>query len=180
MSNPLSPSTETEFCSAIYRLDELVREFEIYPSEEVKEKVFELLGEVDRVHRVGLNHLIAYLREAGQADWIETAAQDPVIHTLFLLYDLLPGDAFFQAEKAIEKVRPYLQSHGGDIKILNVTGGVVTLHLLGNCHGCPAFQQTLQNKVRAVLEEEVPAFVDLIVDLSEPAGEVNAPGESRE
>jgi Fe-S cluster biogenesis protein NfuA len=180
MSNLPDPPSEIEFHSALHRLDELVREFEIYPSEEVKGKVFELLGEVDQVHRAGLSHLIAYLRQAGHAEWIETAARDPVVRTLFLLYDLLPGDTLFQAETAIEKVRPYLQSHGGGIEILNVTDGVVTLRLLGNCRGCPAFQQTLQNKIRAVLEEEVPGFVDLIVDPTQATAEGNAPGESRE
>jgi len=40
--------------------------------------------------------------------------------------------------RALENVRPQLQSHGGDVELLGLDGGVVRLRMRGSCHGCPS------------------------------------------
>lgn len=59
--------------------------------------------------------------------------------------------------KALERVRPYLQSDGGDISLVDVTDDyTVKVKLQGACHGCPFSMQTLKAGVEQALIREVP------------------------
>lgn len=56
-----------------------------------------------------------------------------------------------------EKVRPNLQSDGGDIELVDVTDeGVVQVRLTGSCSGCPFSAMTLAFGVEKVLKESIP------------------------
>ena len=57
--------------------------------------------------------------------------------------------------KALERVRPYLQSDGGDIDLLDVTDDMtVKVKLKGACHGCPYSMQTLKAGVEQAIMKE--------------------------
>jgi Fe-S cluster biogenesis protein NfuA len=59
--------------------------------------------------------------------------------------------------KALERVRPYLQSDGGDISLVEITDdNTVKVKLQGACHGCPFSLQTLKAGVEQALIQEVP------------------------
>lgn len=59
--------------------------------------------------------------------------------------------------KALERVRPYLQSDGGDISLVEITDdNIVKVRLQGACHGCPFSIQTLKAGVEQTLLREVP------------------------
>ena len=59
--------------------------------------------------------------------------------------------------KALEKVKPSLQAHGGDVELVEVTeDGVVKVRLVGACGGCPMAQMTLSAGIEKTLKEEVP------------------------
>ena len=58
---------------------------------------------------------------------------------LLLVHGLHPYDVQTRVARALDSVRPYLGSHGGDVELLGVDAeGVVTLRMLGNCDGCPS------------------------------------------
>jgi len=68
-----------------------------------------------------------------------------------------------QIEKVIvEKVRPSLQAHGGDISVLKIKGEKVYCELLGACGGCPGAAQTLKNIVEKQLQELVHPTIKVI------------------
>jgi Fe-S cluster biogenesis protein NfuA len=59
--------------------------------------------------------------------------------------------------KALERVRPYLQSDGGDIEFVDVSDDMtVKVKLTGACHGCPYSMQTLKAGVEQAIMKEVP------------------------
>ena len=59
--------------------------------------------------------------------------------------------------KALERVRPYLQSDGGDIEFVDVSEDMtVKVKLTGACHGCPYSLQTLKAGVEQAIMKEVP------------------------
>lgn len=63
----------------------------------------------------------------------------------------------------LEKVRPYLQSDGGDIELIDVTDDfLVKVKLTGACSGCPFSMQTLKAGVEQALIKEVPEIVEVI------------------
>jgi Fe-S cluster biogenesis protein NfuA len=65
--------------------------------------------------------------------------------------------------KALERVRPYLQSDGGDIDLLDVTEDMtVKVKLKGACHGCPYSMQTLKAGVEQAIMKEVPEIKRVI------------------
>jgi len=64
-----------------------------------------------------------------------------------------------KVEKAIEKIRPFLQRDGGDIELVEIVDGVVKVRLIGACMGCPMSQITLQEGVGRALKKEVPEIV---------------------
>ena len=66
-----------------------------------------------------------------------------------------------KVEKAIEKIRPFLQQDGGDIELVDVVDGVVKVRLKGACGCCPMSQMTLKNGVERALKEEIPEVISV-------------------
>ncbi|NLV18255.1 MAG: NifU family protein [Bacteroidetes bacterium] len=59
--------------------------------------------------------------------------------------------------EVLDKVRPYLQSDGGDIELIEVTDDLeVKVKLKGACQGCPFSMQTLKAGVEQAVIKEVP------------------------
>lgn len=149
------------------RVDELVRFFETHPDSVVQESAIELLQLVDALHRSPLKRLFALLEtyswDSGSGLSIpplERARSDHLIRRLLQLYDLVPPDQEeidpeAEVEAALEQVRPYIQSHGGDVRAVEIMDGIVTVELSGHCRGCTASQATL----RGVVEETLRAYV---------------------
>jgi len=156
--------SEAEFQAITQRLDALIQEFEALPFPDVREKVFELLQAIDAVHRAGLSQLVAFLRAHGQGALLDAAADDDTfVHALLVLYDLAPIDERTEVEAALESVRPYIQSHGGAIELLDVVDGVVHVRLLGACQGCAGAAITLKRGVEAALREGFRGFRGMAV-----------------
>ncbi len=61
--------------------------------------------------------------------------------------------------QALEKIRPVLQRDGGDVELVDVVDGVVSVRLTGACKGCPMSQMTLKNGIEKFLKKEVPEVV---------------------
>jgi Fe-S cluster biogenesis protein NfuA len=64
-----------------------------------------------------------------------------------------------KVQAAIEKIRPMLQRDGGDVELVDVQDGVVTVRLQGACAGCPMSQMTLKNGIEKLLKREIPEIV---------------------
>ncbi len=158
MAIPEQSMTEAEFQAVGQQLDALVQAFEALPFPEVRAMAFDMLQAVDSMHREALWRLVAFFHAHGQGDLLDHAAQDPIIHTLLLLYDLVPSEERTQVEAALDLVRPYMQSHGGEIEVLHVEDGVVHVRLSGACHGCAGSAMTLKRGVEAALRQGFPGF----------------------
>ena len=61
-----------------------------------------------------------------------------------------------KVEAALEKIRPSLQADGGDVELVDVADGVVTVRLTGACGTCPMSTMTLKAGVERIVKEEVP------------------------
>ena len=138
--------------------DQLIQEFEQHPDEQVREKVFRLLDAVDRLHRPGLVALMQFLESKNLWGIIEQARSDPAIRTLLELYDLMPQTEEQQVQKALDRVRPYIHSHGGEVELLGVKDGIVRVRLAGSCHGCSGSAVTLRRGVEEALKADLPGF----------------------
>lgn len=62
----------------------------------------------------------------------------------------------------IDKVQPYLKSHGGGAEVVAVEDGVVYVRMLGACAGCPLIDVTLREGIEEMLLENVPGVVAVV------------------
>ena len=67
-----------------------------------------------------------------------------------------------KVEAALAQVRPALQADGGDVELVDVNEGVVSLKLKGACAGCPMATMTLRNGIERILKEQVPEVKEVI------------------
>ena len=67
-----------------------------------------------------------------------------------------------KVEAALDQIRPALLADGGDVELIDVNEGVVTLRLTGACGGCPMATMTLRHGIERVLKEEVPEIKEVI------------------
>ena len=51
---------------------------------------------------------------------------------------------------------------GGDVQLIDVKDGVVTLRLIGACGGCPMATMTLKGGIEQVLKEKVPGVREVV------------------
>jgi Fe-S cluster biogenesis protein NfuA len=65
-------------------------------------------------------------------------------------------------EKALDEIRPFLMSDGGNIKLLSIEKNIVKVQLEGACTGCSVNQMTLKNGVEATIRKYVPQIVEVI------------------
>jgi Fe-S cluster biogenesis protein NfuA/nitrite reductase/ring-hydroxylating ferredoxin subunit len=125
-----------------------------------------LVGAVLEMHGAGLARIGEVLEEAGPAgeEAKRKLLDDGVVASLLLIHDLHPVPLEERAREALEEVRPYMDSHGGDVELLGAEGGVVRLRLKGSCDGCPASASTLELAIEEALEKAVPDMVGLEVE----------------
>nr|WP_156920644.1 NifU family protein [Thermicanus aegyptius] len=67
-----------------------------------------------------------------------------------------------KVEEVLDKLRPFIQSDGGDVELLDVEDGIVKLRLLGACGSCPSSTITLKAGIERALMEKVPEVVEVI------------------
>jgi len=61
-----------------------------------------------------------------------------------------------KVEESLARVRPALQADGGDVELVDVQDGIVTVKLTGACGGCPMASMTLKNGIERILREDIP------------------------
>lgn len=125
-----------------------------------RELVVELLDRVDDLHRLALLRLGQQLSPARVE---ELRDAHPAIAWLWDAYGV-GLDERAVATRAIDAVRPYLESHGGDVEVLAVDQGAVTVRMKGACNGCTSSAVTLQQGVEEALRAGFPDFRELVVD----------------
>ena len=68
-----------------------------------------------------------------------------------------------KVEIALDEIRPFLQSDGGDIKLLGIENGTtVKVQLQGACVGCSVNQMTLKSGVEMTIKKHAPQILEVI------------------
>jgi Fe-S cluster biogenesis protein NfuA len=60
-----------------------------------------------------------------------------------------------KVEEVLKKIRPALQADGGDVELVDVKDGIVSVKLTGHCAGCPMSTMTLKNGIERLLKDEI-------------------------
>ena len=67
-----------------------------------------------------------------------------------------------RVEVALDRIRPALQVDGGDVELVDVQDGVVTVRLTGACGSCPMSTMTLRMGVERAIKQEIPEIKKLV------------------
>ena len=158
---------------AISRLEELTAGLDP-AGEELAGALMELYGE-------GLERIMAAVDDDTRA----RLAEDGVIASLLLMHGLYPVPLEERVREALDSVRPYMESHGGDVELLGVEGGIARLRLEGSCNGCPSSTATLKNAIEDAIQRVAPDIEEIKAEGAvEPSGllqiEIACPPELRE
>ena len=136
------------------RVEILLGKLETNPDPAVRETVRDLVRALLDFHLAGLSQVIELGAERG--DFCARLAADPKVEPLLLLHGLHPDQLSVRVERALEKVRPYLYSHGGSVELVGIEEGRVQLRLQGSCNGCPSSAETLKTSIEEAILAAAP------------------------
>jgi Fe-S cluster biogenesis protein NfuA len=126
----------------------------------------ELLSTVIEMYGEGLRRIVATLNDDGEHGQRLAAqlAGDDLVASLLLIHDLHPVSLHERVLAALEQVRPYMESHGGNVELLALEDGVARLRLQGSCSSCAASAVTLELAIKQALEASAPDLAGLEVE----------------
>jgi Fe-S cluster biogenesis protein NfuA/nitrite reductase/ring-hydroxylating ferredoxin subunit len=160
------------------RIETLVQEVAAFPDPRARATAEELVQVLLDMYGEGLARLLEITAEteASGLALIDTFASDELLSSLFLLHGLHPLDIETRIMQALDEVRPYLKSHGGNVEFVRVEGGVAHLRLQGSCHGCPSSTITLKSAIEEAIYKAAPDLDDLQVEgVTEPPARPGIP-----
>jgi Fe-S cluster biogenesis protein NfuA/nitrite reductase/ring-hydroxylating ferredoxin subunit len=144
----------------IARVQELTEQLEGVHDFQARAVADELVSSIIQLYGEGLERIFAALDD----ELRDRLAQDGVVASLMLIHGLYPIDLETRVREALESVRPYMESHGGDVELLAVENGVARMRLVGHCESCPASESTLELAIKKALEETAPDLDGLEVE----------------
>jgi Fe-S cluster biogenesis protein NfuA/nitrite reductase/ring-hydroxylating ferredoxin subunit len=150
----------------IERVQELQARLDDLGQSVPRELADELVSAVVQMYGAGLERILAALFENGpDGERIAgSLADDPMVATLLLIHDLHPVPLEQRVQRALDSVRPYMESHGGNVELLSLEGGVARIHLRGSCSDCAASSVTLELAIKQALEDAAPDLEGLEVE----------------
>lgn len=148
------------------RIEALVQEVAAFADPHARATAEELVQTLLGMYGEGLARLLEITAEseASGIALIDTFASDELLSSLFLLHGLHPIDIETRIMEALDEVRPYLKSHGGNVEFVRVEDGVAHLRLEGSCNGCSASTITLKSAIEEAIYKAAPDLNDLQVE----------------
>lgn len=154
-------TNEKDFQQRMQKIEALTEEVEALPDANARAKAIELMQLLMEYHGAAIERVMDIVARSGAAGKaiFNNLAKDDLANSLLLLYGLHPVDLETRVQQALDKVRPFLKSHGGNAELLSVEDGVVRLRLIGSCNGCPSSSATLKQSIEQAIYEAAPDIV---------------------
>lgn len=148
------------------RIEELIEQVNELPDAHTRTMVEELIQSLLDMYGEGLARILelTVMTDATSYALLKTFSDDDLIGSLLLLHDLHPLDLETRVLQALDEVRPYLKSHGGNVELIGVDDGVARLRLEGSCNGCAASAITLKNTIEEAINKVAPDLERLDVE----------------
>lgn len=149
------------------RIEELLVELKAGLDPVSWRKVEETLALVTDLYGGGLAAVVRTVHtQDGDGSVMDSLVEDELVSSLLVLHGLHPRTLAQRVTAALDGVRPYLMSHGGDVEVLALDEAIgrLSLRLLGSCDGCPSSSATLRHAVERAVREAAPEIVHLDVE----------------
>ena len=154
---------ENVLAKSIEQIEELVQRIEDLPDPNARSSALALVQALMDFHGEALDRLMEVVASRGEPGYsiFNKFSADELVSNLLLLYGLHPLPLEERIAQALEKVRPHLDSHGGNVELLSITDGVVRLRLEGTCRGCPSSAETLKLAIESAIYAAAPDVVSI-------------------
>jgi nitrite reductase/ring-hydroxylating ferredoxin subunit/Fe-S cluster biogenesis protein NfuA len=117
-----------------------------------RERAHALQAAIEAFHRPALVQIVRTLRADPRGkELLFELVDDPAVHAVLALHGIVRADPMTRGERALTPVRPYLQSHGGDVELVRIDGDTAFVRLHGSCNGCSMSAVTLREGVEEAL-----------------------------
>lgn len=156
-----------EFQQRAQTIEELVAKLESISDPDHRAATQHLLQALTGLYGSGLERMMELAHSYGEpgASLISKFESDDLVKGLLLLHGLHSQDLESRVLQGLEKTRPYLKSHGGNVELVSVDdAGVVKLRLEGSCHGCPSSSVTMKLAIEDAIYEAAPDILALEVE----------------
>jgi Fe-S cluster biogenesis protein NfuA/nitrite reductase/ring-hydroxylating ferredoxin subunit len=162
------------------RIQDVIERLELLPDDHPRRLLHECVQSLLAFYGEGLERILQLTQNAGAEGQKVLAAftQDKLVSSLLLIHDLHPASLEARLCGALDQVRPYLQSHGGNVELISLRDEVARLRLQGTCQSCPSSAVTLELAVRQAIEEACPDLLDFQVEGQAPASAAAVPHRS--
>jgi Fe-S cluster biogenesis protein NfuA/nitrite reductase/ring-hydroxylating ferredoxin subunit len=121
----------------------------------------ELVGLLVEFYGAGLARIVELLGEQA----VTPLLNDGLVTSILVLHDLHPQSTEERVLAALERVRPYLGSHSGDVEYLGLDAdGTVRLRLAGSCDGCPSSAITVKLAIERGIQDVAPEVTKVDVE----------------
>jgi Fe-S cluster biogenesis protein NfuA len=159
-------SETTELRKKLGRVESLIRDAEKLPDPQLRSQIQELVAFLLEFHGEAVAKMIEDVAELGVPGHalIDAWSHDECVTNLLLLYDLHPVDMETRVLAALEGVRPFLKTHGGNVEYQGIVDGVVQLRLEGHCQSCPSSTFTLRMRIEKAIYEAAPDVAGIEVE----------------
>ena len=157
---------EKDFQQRIQKIEALVRRIETLADAEARASALALFQAVMDLHGAAVERMMEIVFDAGDTGRkiIDKFGGDDLVGSLLLLYGLHPLDLEARVTNALNRLRPSLQSHGGNVELLSVGDGVVRVRLEKSSNGCGSTAQALKQAVEEAIYDAAPDITSLEVE----------------
>ncbi len=112
----------------------------------------DLKDAIEAFHKPALVAIVQRLRDDPRGkEILFELVDDPAVRAVFALHGIIRADPVTRANQALAVVRPYLQSHGGDVELVRIENRAAFVRLHGSCNGCSMSAVTLRDGVEEAL-----------------------------
>ena len=148
------------------RLQKLLAEVEALPYPGARELIQDCMESMLGFYGTGLKRILQVVSEDGPEGRkvFRDLIRDDVVKGLLLIHDLHPLNLEDRLLEALDKVRPYLKSHGGNVELISLENDVARLRLQGTCQSCASSSVTLELAIRHAIEQACPDLVHFEVE----------------
>ncbi len=148
------------------RIQEIVAQIDAMPNPAARALMQECMESVLGFYGDGIARMMELVKRSGigAQKAYNALLHDNVVRGLLLIHGLHPHDLATRLREALDKVRPYMESHGGNVELLGLENDFDRLRLQGSCKTCPSSAVTLELAVRSALEEACPDLAGFHVE----------------
>jgi Fe-S cluster biogenesis protein NfuA/nitrite reductase/ring-hydroxylating ferredoxin subunit len=152
----------------VARTEQLLEQLERLPDGAARATATEVIGALLDLYGEGLGRIVDVVAAHDSGEIAEALTSDELVSHLLLLHGLHPLPLEQRVAAALDEVRPYLESHGGNVEVLGIDDGTVSLQLEGSCDGCPSSAVTLKLAIENAIHRAAPDVLEILAEGAAP------------